>query len=73
MEARSNGHIAFIQPVEGYTPFELYERDGLIFRAPLGNAFDVRSGSRVGRFECKPEALNVLFSMLEKGGARVIR
>jgi len=49
MIQQSVGHIAFVGTVE------YYELEGQVYRAPLDAVFDVRTGARIGRWECSRE------------------
>lgn len=49
---KSKGHIGF----QGNS--ELYQINGQVYSAPIGNCFDVRTGARIGRWECSVEQFN---------------
>ena len=49
-EKRSAGHLAFFERPDG-TRAELFEQRGEIYVAPIGNAFDIDTGNRIGRWE----------------------
>jgi hypothetical protein len=48
MMARSEGHLGWSRDGS----WEYWEHNGEVYRAPVGNAFDVRTGRRLGRWEC---------------------
>lgn len=47
---KSKGHIRFIGK------YELFEHEGYVYKAPIGNAIDLDTGCRHARMECKVES-----------------
>lgn len=60
---KSKGHIGFHTYADGEI-VEFYRAGDDIYRAPIGNEFDVRTGRRIGRFESTEHAWPLLLRIL---------
>ena len=61
--AKSSGHIAWSLDRSA----EFYEVQGEVFRAPIGNAFDVDTNARNGRWECSRSMWDRYFAAVYRG------